>query len=119
MSEERHPLDIDRWRFAESKSMTLLWLRTKNQLLTDIANRIKPEDPNNEEDMNLFLDVLSVYGAMDSAIDMVEEVQRLIWDAQAKNAELKLTIRNLSERVSRYEAQFDELDEYLRWKQAY
>ena len=70
MSEERHPLDSDRWRYAESKSMTLLWLRTKNQLLTDIANRIKPEDPNNEEDMNLFLDVLSVYGAMDSAIDM-------------------------------------------------
>jgi hypothetical protein len=30
-----------------------------------------------------------------------------------------LTIRNLSERVSKYEAQFDELDEYLRWKQAY
>ena len=114
MSEERYPLDRDRYNYLESRSMTLLWLRTKNQLLTDIANRLKPEDTNNEYEMNLFLDVLSVYGAMDSAIDMVEEIQRLIWDAQAQNAELKLTVRNLSKRVADYEQHLGELDEYLR-----
>lgn len=106
--------DQSRWNYTESKSMALLWLRSKNQLLTDIASRLKPVDQNDEEAMNLFLDVLSVYGAMDSAIDMVEEVQRIVWDAQAKNAELKLTIRNLNSRLDKFEQHMDELDEYLR-----
>tara|TARA_R110000803_G_scaffold13153_3_gene37151 strand:+ start:3793 stop:4137 length:345 start_codon:yes stop_codon:yes gene_type:complete len=114
MSEEKYPLSEHRWNYVESKSLALLWLRTKNQLLTDIANRVKPDDHDDDEAMNLFLDVLSVYGAMDSAIDMVEEVQRVVWDTQAQNAELKLTVRNLSNRVAKYEQQLDELDEYLR-----
>lgn len=115
MSDEQDILNSPmRWNYEESKSMALLWLRAKNRLLMEIAQELKPEDVNDEYAMNLFLDLTSLYGAMDSAIDMVEEVQRQIWDAQAKNSELKLTIRQLSAKVAKYEEQFDELDEYLR-----
>jgi len=117
MSEDKKDWLADpvRWNYNESKSMALLWLRSKNQMLMDIAQRMKPEDLSQpSEQMDLFIDLTGMYSAMDCAIDMVEEVQRQIWDAEAKNAELKLTIRHLSDKVRKYEEQFDELDEYLR-----
>lgn len=114
MSNEHDTLDPSRWHYHESKSLALLWLRSKNALLMEIAQELKPEDVSDEHAMNLFLDLTSLYGAMDTAIDMVEDVQRRVWDAEAKNADLKLTIKKLSERVANYEKHFDELDEYLR-----
>ncbi len=107
-------LSLDRWRYQESKSLAVLWLRTKNRDLMEITQSLYPQDTSDEQAMDLFLDLTSMYGALDSAIDMVEESQRLVWDAQAKNAELKLTIRSLSQKVAAYERQFDELDEFLK-----
>ena len=117
MSEEKKDWLADpmRWNYNESKSMALLWLRAKNQTLMDIAQRMRPEDlSKSSEQMDLFIDLTGMYSAMDCAIDMVEEVQRQVWDAEAKNADLKLTIRHLSDRVRKYEEQLYELDEYLK-----
>lgn len=114
MSDEQDFVNQMRWQPHGSKSVALLWLRSKNALLMQIAQELKPDDVNDEAAMNLFLDLTSLYGAMDSAIDMVEDVQNRVWAAEAKNADLKLTIRRLSEKVAKYEKQFDELDEYLR-----
>jgi hypothetical protein len=114
MSDEQHVLEPMRWQPHGSKSVALLWLRSKNALLMQIAQQLKPEDINDEDAMNLFLDLTSLYSAMDCAIDMVEDVQNKVWAAEARNADLKLTIQRLSAKVAKYENQFDELDEYLR-----
>ena len=101
------------------KSMTLLWLRTKSRDLMEIANAIKP-DPEADKDSpewNIFLDLLSVYGAIDACIDMVEETETLIWEAQADNAKHKLTIQQLQRKLKMYEDQFDLLDEDLEPKE--
>jgi len=106
--------EIFRWDFRNNKSLSLLWLRSKNAQLMDLAMRLKPDDPGNEEAMNDFLDAVSIYGAIDASIDMVEQTQHLIWEAQAENAKLKMTIRDLTERVKKFEDQLNTLDEFLR-----
>lgn len=103
-----------RWVKGGSKSVALLWLRQKNTDLMEIANALKPHDPNNDYEMNIFLDLVSIYGALQCAIDMVEDVQQMVWEAEAKNADLKLTIRQLADKVKRYEDRFDDLNESLR-----
>lgn len=106
--------DLFRWDFRNNKSLSLLWLRSKNAQLMDLAMRLKPEDYQDEEAMNDFLDAVSVYGAIDACIDMVEQTQHIIYSAQAENAKLKKTIYDLNERIKMFEGQLDELDEYLR-----
>lgn len=103
-----------RWVKGGSKSIALLWLRQKNTDLMEIANALKPQDPNNDYEMNIFLDLVSIYGALQCAIDMVEDVQQMVWEAEAKNADLKLTIRQLASKVKSYEDRFDNLNESLR-----
>lgn len=103
-----------RWVKGGSKSIALLWLRQKNTDLMEIANALKPQDPNNDYEMNIFLDLVSIYGALQCAIDMVEDVQQMVWEAEAKNADLKLTINHLADKVKRYEDRFDNLNESLR-----
>lgn len=97
-----------------SKSIALLWLRQKNSDLMQIANALKPQDLNNDYEMDIFLDLMSIYGAINSAIDMVEDVQQMVWVAEAKNADLKLTIRQLSSKVAEYEKRLDNLNEHLK-----
>lgn len=63
-----------RWVRGGSKSIALLWLRQKNQDLMQIANALKPQDPENEYEMDIFIDLVSIYSAIDSAIGMVEDV---------------------------------------------
>ncbi len=104
-----------RWVKGGSKSIALLWLRQKNSDLMQIANALKPQDPNNEYEMDIFLDLISIYGAITSAIDMVEDVQNMVWAAEAKNSDLKLTIRQLTKKIETYEDKFDNLNEHLKW----
>lgn len=105
------------WVKGGSKSIALLWLRQKNQDLMAIANALKPQDTNNEYEMDIFIDLVGIYSAIDSAIGMVEDVQRMVWEAEAKNADLKLTIRNLTRKINAYEERFDNLNEHLKWEQ--
>ena len=102
------------WVKGGSKSIALLWLRQKNSDLMQIANALKPQDPTNEYEMDIFLDLVSIYGAIQCAIDMVEDVQQMVWEAEAKNADLKLTIRQLTKKVKTYEDKFDNLNEHLK-----
>jgi hypothetical protein len=103
-----------RWVKGGSKSIALLWLRQKNSDLMQIANALKPQDPTNDYEMDIFLDLISIYGAITSAIDMVEDVQQMVWEAEAKNSDLKLTIRQLSAKIAKYEERFDNLNEHLK-----
>lgn len=103
-----------RWVKGGSKSIALLWLRQKNSDLMQIANALKPQDPTNEYEMDIFLDLVSIYGAITSAIDMVEDVQNMVWAAEAKNSDLKLTIRQLTKKIKTYEDKFDNLNEHLK-----
>lgn len=103
-----------RWVKGGSKSIALLWLRQKNSDLMQIANALKPQDPNNDYEMDIFLDLISIYGAITSAIDMVEDVQQMVWAAEAKNSDLKLTIRQLTAKIAKYEERFDNLNEHLK-----
>ena len=103
-----------RWVNGGSKSIALLWLRQKNTDLMEIANALKPQDPNNDYEMDIFIDLVGIYGAVNSAIDMVEDVQQKVWEAEAKNADLKLTIRHLAKKVKTYEDRFDNLNEHLK-----
>lgn len=102
------------WATGGTKSIALLWLRQKNQDLMEIANALRPQDTSNEYEMDIFLDLVGIYGAINSAIDMVEDVQKMVWAAEAKNSDLKLTIRNLSKELEIYREKFDHLDENLR-----
>lgn len=102
------------WVKGGSKSIALLWLRKKNSDLMQIANALKPQDPTNEYEMDIFLDLVSIYGAIQCAIDMVEDVQNMVWEAEAKNADLKLTIRQLTKKIKTYEDKFDNLNEHLK-----
>ena len=79
-----------------------------------IANALKPQDPENEYEMDIFIDLVSIYSAIDSAIGMVEDVQQMVWEAEAKNSDLKLTIRNLTKKINAYEERFDNLNEHLK-----
>lgn len=79
-----------------------------------IANALKPQDPTNEYEMDIFLDLVSIYGAIQCAIDMVEDVQNMVWAAEAKNSDLKLTIRQLTKKIKTYEDKFDNLNEHLK-----
>lgn len=102
------------WVKGGSKSIALLWLRQKNSDLMQIANALKPQDPTNDYEMDIFLDLISIYGAITSAIDMVEDVQNMVWAAEAKNSDLKLTIRQLTKKIKTYEDKFDNLNEHLK-----
>ena len=102
------------WVKGGSKSIALLWLRQKNSDLMQIANALKPQDPHNEYEMDIFLDLIGIYGAINSAIDMVEDVQNMVWAAEAKNSDLKLTIRQLTKKIKTYEDKFDNLNEHLK-----
>ena len=102
------------WVKGGSKSIALLWLRQKNSDLMQIANALKPQDPTNEYEMDIFLDLVSIYGAITRAIDMVEDVQNMVWAAEAKNSDLKLTIRQLTKKIKTYEDKFDNLNEHLK-----
>ena len=102
------------WVKGGSKSVALLWLRQKNSDLMQIAHALKPQDPTNEYEMDIFLDLVSIYGAITSAIDMVEDVQNMVWAAEAKNSDLKLTIRQLTKKIKTYEDKFDNLNEHLK-----
>jgi hypothetical protein len=106
--------EVYQWVKGGSKSIALLWLRQKNADLMQIANALKPQDLNNDYEMDIFLDLMSIYGAINSAIDMVEDVQQMVWVAEAKNADLKLTIRQLSSKVAEYEKRLDNLNEHLK-----
>jgi hypothetical protein len=106
--------EVYQWVKGGSKSIALLWLRQKNADLMQIANALKPQDLNNDYEMDIFLDLMSIYGAINSAIDMVEDVQQMVWVAEAKNADLKLTIRHLSSKVAEYEKRLDNLNEHLK-----
>jgi hypothetical protein len=106
--------EVYQWVKGGSKSIALLWLRQKNSDLMQIANALKPQDLNNDYEMDIFLDLMSIYGAINSAIDMVEDVQQMVWVAEAKNADLKLTIRQLSSKVAEYEKRLDNLNEHLK-----
>ena len=102
------------WVKGGSKSIALLWLRQKNRDLMQIANELKPQDPTNDYEMDIFLDLVSIYGAIQCAIDMVEDVQNMVWAAEAKNSDLKLTIRQLTKKIKTYEDKFDNLNEHLK-----
>jgi len=104
-----------RWVKGGSKSIALLWLRQKNSDLMQIANALKPQDTTNEYEMDIFIDLVGIYGAIQCAIDMVEDVQNMVWEAEAKNSDLKLTIRQLSAKIAKYEERFDNLNEHLKW----
>lgn len=106
--------EVYQWVKGGSKSIALLWLRQKNADLMQIANALKPQDLDNNYEMDIFLDLMSIYGAINSAIDMVEDVQQMVWVAEAKNADLKLTIRQLSSKVAEYEKRLDNLNEHLK-----
>lgn len=100
-------------QMGRSRSMTCLWLRSKNRDLMEIANAIKPADSEDQYHLDMFIDLVGIYGAIDACIDMVEEVEPMIWEAQAKNADLKLTIQKLQRKVKMYEDQLDLLDDNL------
>ena len=102
------------WVRGGSKSIALLWLRQKNADLMEIANALKPQDPNNQYEMDIFIDLVGIYGALQSAIDMVEDVQQMVWEAEAKNSDLKLTIRNLTKKLNAYEKRLGDLNEDLK-----
>lgn len=80
----------------------------------NIAQALKPQDTSNDYEMDIFIDLISIYGAMTTAIEMVEDVQQMVWEAEAKNADLKLTIQHLAKKVKTYEDRFDNLNEHLK-----
>ena len=53
-----------RWVRGGSKSIALLWLRQKNQDLMQIANALKPQDPENEYEMDIFIDLVSKHSSL-------------------------------------------------------
>ena len=67
--------DEYRWVRGGTKSLALLWLRQKNHDLMNIAQALKPQDTSNSYEMDIFIDLISIYGAMTTAIEMVEDVQ--------------------------------------------
>lgn len=103
-----------RWVNGGSKSIALLWLRQKNGDLMEIANALKPQDNQNSWEMDIFIDLLGIYSAMQTAIDMVEDVQQMVWEAEAKNSDLKLTIRKQAELIKSYQNKLDNLNEHLK-----
>ena len=65
-----------------SKTVALLYLRTKRSEIMDLALAFQPtqyEDPEEYEmNLNVFIELTNFFTAMGSAIDMVETVQQSI-----------------------------------------
>lgn len=97
-----------------NKSIAVMWLREKSRHLTQIALAMKPEDSNDEYHLDLFLDLVMIGRALDSALDMVEEMEVLMWEANSKRAEQVQSIHQLMKKVKAYEEQMGKLDENLR-----
>ena len=76
-----------------NQSVSIIYLTNKARELMSIANEFR------EEDVNLFLDLVSIYTAMCSSIDMVEEVQDTIYNQAIEIDRLKEDLIKLTDRL--------------------
>lgn len=76
-----------------NQSVSIIYLTNKARELMSIANEFR------EEDINLFLDLVSIYTAMCSSIDMVEEVQDTIYNQAIEIDRLKEDLIKLTDRL--------------------
>jgi len=74
-----------------NQSVSIIYIENKAQLLMQIAQEFK------DTDINLFLDLVSVYTAMCSATELVKEVQDVIYDQEVKLLELTEDVHKLTE----------------------
>lgn len=76
-----------------TQSVAIIYIENKAQELMLIAQEMK------DYDINLFLDLVSIYTAMCSAADMVKEVQDTIYNQDIRIAELTESISKLTDRL--------------------
>lgn len=76
-----------------NQSVSIIYLTNKARELMSIANEFR------EEDVNLFLDLVSIYTAMCSSIDMVQEVQDTIYNQAIEIDRLKEDLIKLTDRL--------------------
>jgi hypothetical protein len=74
-----------------NQSVSIIYIENKAQLLMQIAQEFK------DTDINVFLDLVSVYTAMCSATELVKEVQDVIYDQEVKLLELTEDVHKLTE----------------------
>jgi len=76
-----------------NQSVTIIYIESKAQLLMQIAQQFK------DTDINLFLDLVSIYTAMCSSTELVAQVQDVIYDQEVRILELSEDITKLTERL--------------------
>ena len=74
-----------------NQSVSIIYIENKAQLLMQIAQEFK------DTDINVFLDLVSVYTAMCGATELVKEVQDVIYDQEVKLLELTEDVHKLTE----------------------
>jgi|TARA_B110000977_G_C11067029_1_gene488161 hypothetical protein len=74
-----------------NQSVSIIYIENKAQLLMQIAQEFK------DTDINLFLDLVSIYTAMCSSTELVKEVQDVIYDQEVKLLELTEDVHKLTE----------------------
>lgn len=73
-----------------NQSVSIIYIENKAQLLMQIAQEFK------DTDINLFLDLVSIYTAMCSSTELVKEVQDVIYDQEVKLLELTEDVHKLT-----------------------
>jgi|TARA_R110000803_G_scaffold71383_1_gene134600 hypothetical protein len=74
-----------------NQSVSIIYIENKAQLLMQIAQEVK------DTDINMFLDLVSIYTAMCSSTELVKEVQDVIYDQEQRLLEMTEDINKLTE----------------------
>lgn len=76
-----------------TQSVAIIYIENKAQQLMALANELK------EYDINLFLELVSIYTAMVSAADLVKEVQDHIYNQEIQILDMTETIEKLTDKL--------------------
>lgn len=76
-----------------TQSVAIIYIENKAQQLMALANELK------EYDINLFLELVSIYTAMVSAADLVKEVQDHIYNQEIQILDMTDTIEKLTNKL--------------------
>lgn len=76
-----------------TQSVAIIYIENKAQQLMALANELK------EYDINLFLELVSIYTAMVSAADLVKEVQDHIYNQEIQILDMTETIEKLTNKL--------------------
>lgn len=76
-----------------TQSVAIIYIENKARQLMALANELK------EYDINLFLELVSIYTAMVSAADLVKEVQDHIYNQEIQILDMTETIEKLTDKL--------------------